>query len=298
MKIIVSKINYKGSDRIRIEMPYNAEITGIIKQIPDAKWSMTLQSWTIPCTKEAYLQLKHFFSDEVLIVNDPFLQQDGAIIPEKIVSTINKNVSIEVAGRRIFLKMPKNNTDVQFIRSFRYAYWDANAFVWIIPHYKNNLDLLKDYFGERLESVNILSNFEVQSSQSEKRILEKDSVLLIKTNSGRLRVVFGYNPLVAQAIKSIPYSKWDAKNKWWSVPYSEKILEGIKTTAIAQQLTVTYEEESQDVIRSPRVTPFDVPNYRSCPEQYVLKMKELRYSEHAIQTYIMNGYLGANVKSI
>jgi len=32
-----------------------------------------------------------------------------------------KNVSIEVSGRRIFLKMPKNNTDVQFIRSFRYA---------------------------------------------------------------------------------------------------------------------------------------------------------------------------------
>ena len=52
MKIGVSKISYKGSDRIRIEMPYNAEITGIINQIPDAKWSMTLKSWkTLPVEK-------------------------------------------------------------------------------------------------------------------------------------------------------------------------------------------------------------------------------------------------------
>lgn len=82
---------------------------------------------------------------------------------------------------------------VQFVRSFQYANWDANAFVWIIPHYKNNLDLLKNYFGERLESIKILPQFEVQTSVSEKRMLEKDSVLIIKTNSLRLRVIFGYN---------------------------------------------------------------------------------------------------------
>jgi integrase/recombinase XerD len=269
MKIIVSKISYKGSDRIRIEMPYNAEITETIKRIPDAKWSMTLKSWHIPYTKEAYLLLRKAFPDVEI---------------QKNVSS-KKDVSIEVAGRRIFLKMPKNNTDVQFVRSFRYANWDANAFVWIIPHYKNNLDLLKDYFGERLESVNILPQFEVQSSRSEKRILEKDSVLLIKTSSGRLRVIFGYNPTLAQTIKTIPYNKWDVQNKWWSVPYSENILEIIKTAVTAQQLIVKYEEESSDLLRTPRVTPFDVPNYRTCPEQYILKMKELRYSEHTIQTY-------------
>lgn len=37
--------------------------------------------------------------------------------------------------------------------------------------------------------------------------------------------------------------------------------------------------------RVARKTEFDVPNYRPCPENMLLKMKELRYSEQTIKAY-------------
>ena len=46
-----------------------------------------------------------------------------------------------------------------------------------------------------------------------------------------------------------------------------------------------YEEEEIDKVIKARISPFDIPNYRDCPEEYILKLKELRYSERTIKTY-------------
>lgn len=301
MTIKASKITHRGFDRIKIDMPYNAEINRLIKQIPDAKWSKTIKSWHIPCTKTAYQILRKLLP-EVSIQkegqlgspqkNRPPAKPTSQSVPTQLpiedsplASTAKKEISIEVSGRRIFIKMQKNDTDVQFLKSFRYLNWDAYAYVWIVPHYKNNLDLLKDYFGERLGSVQILQQFEAQTSSTKKRILEKDCLLLIKTAANRIRVIFGYNEMLTQAVKNIPYSNWDASNRWWSVPFSDKILEKLKAMAITHNLQVQYEEESLKASKKPRITPFDVPNYRQCPEEYILKMKELRYGEHTVETY-------------
>ena len=279
------KINHKGADRIRIDLPYNAEMILKIKQMTDARWSATLKAWHIPCNKIAYKQLLNIFP-EIEIQTDDFIVP--ASEPSKTVDIPllpRNSISIEVAGRRIFLRMPKNSTDVQFVRSFHYVRWDANAFVWVIPHYGNNLELLKDYFKERLTSLVQVPEFEIQANPSEKRILQKDSVLLVKTSTGRIRVIFGYCPVLSHSLQDIPYSHWDSKNKWWNVPFSDAILEKVKSIAIAQDLEIFCEEEKQDLKKSPRLTPFDVPNFRPCPESYVLKLKELRYSERSIQTY-------------
>lgn len=91
--------------------------------------------------------------------------------------------------------------------------------------------------------------------------------------------------MLSQALKNIPYSNWDARNKWWSVPFSDKILDKIKAMANTHSLTVIYEEERLDSSKKNRITPFDIPNYRTCPDVFILKMKELRYAEHTIQTY-------------
>lgn len=319
MTIKASKINHRGADRIKIDMPFNAEINMLIKQIPDAKWSKTLRAWHIPCSRSAYQLLKTLLPETEIQSNEsPACQNDTQIKPNQLQAessissplprsipepssnlspqskistnfqatpTVKNNVSIEVTGRRIFIRMPRNDTDVQFIRSFHYANWDSKAFVWIVPHYKNNLELLKDYFGERLGSLNMLQQFETQTSTTEKRIIEENSILLIKTTAGRIRVIFGYNPTMSEGLKNIPYSNWDAHNKWWSVPYSEKILNKIKAIATNHNLAISYEEETTDLTKKPRITPFDIPNYRQCPDTFIQKMKELRYGDHTIHTY-------------
>lgn len=46
--------------------------------------------------------------------------------------------------------MPKNETDIEFIRSFKYPRWDHKEYKWEIPNYGKNLELLKNYFGSRI----------------------------------------------------------------------------------------------------------------------------------------------------
>jgi len=205
-----------------------------------------------------------------------------------LMKTINSRlevICIEVVGRRIILKMPKNDTDIQFVRSFQFTHWDKASYCWIIPNYKNTLNLLKDYFKDRLSSITVLPEFEVQTSNLEKRIIENDNVILIKTISGRLRIIFGINQELTNAIKSIPYHTWDSKNKWWSVPYSDAFLEKIKKHAERQNLRVKQEEEKVDESKKNRIQPLDIPNYRTCPEEFILKLNELRYSQQTLKTY-------------
>jgi len=319
MTIKASKIVHRGADRIKIEMPFNAQINKLIKQIPDSKWSKTMTCWHIPYNNKSFKLLEKLIPD-IEIKEKPILQSkfdsparatpifNGPpsvhgtptfqvnttdqvshsvnIYPTVNVSpTINKTVFIEVAGLRIFIKLPKNDMDVHFICSFRYARWDANNYVWIVPHYNNTLELLKEYFGERLESVTQLTHYENQTSSTEKRLIEDNTLLLIKTTAGRIRAIFGYHPTLTQEIKKIPYSNWDTKNKWWTFPFSDKILENIKDVANSHNIRIQYEEETSNQTKKARLTPFDIPNFRHTPDCYILKMKELRYGDHTIHTY-------------
>ena len=202
---------------------------------------------------------------------------DGSMKQEKI--------EIEVAGRRIFVRMPKNATDIQFVRSFQYVRWDPNGFCWVIPHYKNNLELLQSYFGQRVTLLQAHPNMEVAVTPSQKRWLPREQLLLIRTPSGRLRVIFSPNATLTEVVRSIPFYQWDRHNKWWSVPFSESILQKLREAATELALEVTFEVEQPPNSRLPRITPYDLPNYRACPEEYTLKLQELRYSDRTLAIY-------------
>ena len=87
-------------------------------------------------------------------------------------------------------------------------------------------------------------------------IKKREDVLLIKTKNNRLKIVFGFNQKLLQTIKKIPYHTWDGKNKWWSIPYSD-IFKDIIYTKINEV----------------------------CPDDFILKLKELRYSLNTEKTY-------------
>jgi len=194
-------------------------------------------------------------------------------------------IRIEVAGKRIFVKMPKRDADVQFVRSFRFAYWDAGAYLWVIPHYRNNLDLLKEYFAERLVECKEMQALDATGSVTAKIRANENELLIIQTSAGRLRLILSYNVEFSRLIQEIPYCRWDSKNRWWSVPYSDKIIQRLKEIALGLDLQFRLEQEEQGNKGKPRLNPFDVPNYRPCPEIYKLKLRELRYSEHTIRSY-------------
>jgi len=293
--IKASKINHRGEERLKLDFPYNTQIISQVKQINNAAWSQTLKAWHIPYTVEALNELKMLFPDIGLPTDSleaDRLDLDGDITNIENVSYIavpNSNaernrITVEVIGKKIILKMPKNDVDIKFICSLKFSRWDGRMFCWEIPNYPGNLDLLKDYFNNRIDELVMHEKFDV-SVHSETYTVGNNELLIIKTRTGRLKLLFGYQNALRLLIKKIPYCSWDAKNKWWTIPFSEIFLNQLQELALETGMKVTYEEEPATSTGVKRISAYDVPNYRECPVEMVLKLRELRYSENTIKTY-------------
>ena len=183
-----SKIRHKDEDRIMVEFPYSSEISLIIRGIPDAKWSKTLKAWHIPYTKAAFTQLKNLFPE----IEYPQKPSSETAIPknkiEELVSesdsqvlNIRKEISIMLVGRKILIKLPKNEIDTRFIVGIRFSRWDGKNFCWIVPNYPGNLDLIKDYFNERISDILLHEEIDVKTSTGINRKIGKTDLLIIKT---------------------------------------------------------------------------------------------------------------------
>jgi len=89
-------------------------------------------------------------------------------------------IEIQVIGRKILLKMPKNEQDIQLIRSIPYVRWNKSSFHWEIPHYPGNLEKIIAYFGDRVHSIT--KSEEIPVNLKSHSTLQKDQVLIIRTN--------------------------------------------------------------------------------------------------------------------
>lgn len=159
-----SKIVHNNEEWIMIDFLFNKGIISKIRQIPDARWSKTLGACHIPYTKEAYNQLIRLFPD--IEITNSGIAKNIILTPEKERPVDKNEIAIEVSNKSIILKMPKDETDIQFIRTFKFVRWDKAQFRWVIPNYGKNLDLIKNYFNTRVTRI-------------ENRLLEKTKSILI-----------------------------------------------------------------------------------------------------------------------
>jgi len=296
-----TKIIHNGEPRIKVDFPYNQAIAAMLKQIPDAKWSATKKAWHIPYSHAAFDQLKTLFPEidhpnklSLVKKEEPVLNSNISDNTEnnqnindlKINKTnnIDQKIHIDVIGRQIIVKMPKDEIDIKFILSLRYSRWDKSQYCWIVPNYQGNIDLIKDYFNNRIAKLQIHEEI-IITPTGEKKELSKNQLIIIKTQYGRIKLLFGFNKALVQTIKKMPFSTWDSKNKWWTIPLSDKFYQQIIDIATQQNLSYTIEEEQKEQNKTARITQSDIINYKSCPPEYILKLQELRYSENTIKTY-------------
>lgn len=286
------KVIYKGTDRIKVDFQFDADRVARLKSIHDARWSQSLKSWHIPYSKEAFAHLKKLFPElEYPALNKKIdkssleTNSDPTGYPAPKGKKMEANVFIHVFPRSIAVKLPKNDIDIKFILSFRFSRWDKKKFCWIIPNYSENLNLLKDHFNQRIVQLVAEEQMNIECSDTDSRSIEKDAILLIKTRSGRLKLFFGMNKALIKLIKSMPYYSWNKQYKYWSISFSEKYLEEIRSAAISENLRVIYEEEETDTTKKSKRSAADIKNYRQCPAEYILKIQELRYSEKTLKVY-------------
>ena len=297
----VTKVYHRDEERIRLDFDYNKKSIEYIKQIDGAAWSRTLKAWHIPYTKKAYKELCERFPNIILPehstvpIQESKKDKNKAIsgnnelpesikLPENNEEVLDKNVNIEVIGRKILLKLPKNESDIRFINTLKFSRWNKESFVWEIPNYPGNLDLINDYFNKRIANIIIHESYSLQVNNTI-RTLGNNDLLIIKTRAGRLKLIFGFNRSLITLIKKIPLRRYDQKNKWWTIPFSERFLKEIQACAISEGLKIILEEESFPEKGCAKITPFELPNYRLCPEEMILKLRELRYSERTVKTY-------------
>ena len=283
-------IVHRDQQRVKLDFAYDSSISNKIKQIEGAAWSKTHRAWHIPCNQKSIDQLKVHFPD--LVLPELFKKEESIppepVSPVKANETVVKNnrnsITIEVIGRKILLKLPKNESDIKFINTLKYSRWDGRMFCWEIPNYPGNLDLIKDYFNDRIDGMVIHESYDINVN-SETRTIGNKGLIIIKTRTGRLKLIFGFDNALRLLIKSYPYHSWDAQNKWWTIPFSEKYVNEIQLLAHERGLNFSHEEELPGSAGIKRMTAFDIPNYRECPQEMILKLKEIRYSDNTIKIY-------------
>ena len=100
-----------------------------------------------------------------------------------------------------------------------------------------------------------------------------------------MRLSFKYDVTVIAFVKTLPYPVYDQDNRWWSVPDTEVIRKDLATFAEQKGLQLRYSTRPTERERQPRPRKEDNPNYRTCPEAYVNKLRTKRYSPNTIRTY-------------
>lgn len=289
MKIAISKQNHRNEARLKLDFAYNQPLIGLVKQIEGATWSKTMKAWHVPDTENTLRQLKTLLSDHELLLawqSEPRELIETEAAPIEIEEAPAKNVCIEVINRKILIKMPKNEADINFIKSLRYSRWLNKEYLWQVPDYPGNIDLIKDHFGIRIQTLNFHDAIDVQPNAGNQKTIARNEVLLLKTRSGRVKVVAGFNKKLISAIKAVPYNRWDAKNKWWTIPFSAIFMDQLTAACQTENLNVIMEEEPVGEAGVKRISPLDVPNFRRVPQSYINKHVELKNSPNTIKSYV------------
>jgi len=284
--ISAEQIHHRGKDQIKLVFGFDNEIKAKVKTIEGAAWSKTHGAWLVPETVENLAALKVLFPTlkwevETQKTKEP---EDEMVKTEKKDMDDRNKIKVEVIGKKIFLKMPKNQADIAFVRTLKYSRWVPNNYLWEISNYPGNLDLIKDHFNERIDELTIHEKTDYKTDNKTIE-LSRNDMLVIKTKTGRLKIIFKYDLEFMNFVKRYPYNKWDSENKWWTIPFAEKYLEEIKQFAEERAYKLVVEEEPQGEQGVKRITAFDVANYRKCPEEMRLKLQEIRYSERTIKVY-------------
>ncbi|QHT66183.1 hypothetical protein GXP67_05615 [Rhodocytophaga rosea] len=186
--ILIKKIEQAGSIYIGVDLPYDPSQIEKIKQVEGRMWSIPLRCWLIPYTKESYARLKSLFNNLQVQVTAT-IQEQGAVnhafnpsLPHTPEPALSK-VKMAMTPKRILLQLPKNETDLAFIRSLQYARWDKNTFSWCITPTAQNEGLLKRFFGERLELITLpspgLETEQASGQVSPPPAIEKNKLLII-----------------------------------------------------------------------------------------------------------------------
>lgn len=275
-------MTHEGEKRIRLTFELTDDNLKRLKQLPEAVWSESSKTWHIPYHKEIYHRLKILFP-ELTIEKEPHPSPVNEPIRNQPSTPIGSPVKIKVIGRNIYLTLKKNDADTRMISNIKYSRWDKQNFRWAVPNYPGNLELLQNYFKDRITEMTIDDAIQLHLKNDMEVTIQKDEVMVQRTKDERMKIYFGFNSELIKKIKTFPYIRWNTSCKCWTIPYSEKYFIELRDCISGLHLKLIYQEEAKKEGQPKKNIPDQQKKF--CPKEYELKLKELRYSPQTIKVY-------------
>ena len=249
--ITLSVQQHRGAERLFAHFPKNFKLINLIKKVPGATYSATNKAWHFEPNNQTILLLKQAVSEQANVDLTQLKQQlSDKIIQEhhdKTALTNPQRPSETVAGKQTEASAEKPLPELILERNYNLD----NPHMPAIKKQKPNT-----------VSIDIVDH---------KKII--------------LRFPFAREHVAK--IKNIPYYYWHKEEKYWSFPYTENILSEIESYFSKFNYKIerksTNDKMSSD-FKSSR-TKKHYGNERKMPEEYINKLKTIRYSENTISTY-------------
>ncbi|MFC2111398.1 site-specific tyrosine recombinase/integron integrase [Bacteroidota bacterium] len=272
---MIAEVKHKNENRLSIHFEYDTQKIALIKKISGYEWSQTLKCWHIPNSPESRKLLSELF---------PKMYMEFEKIKKPIVAKENipgESVLMFETKQRIVLVLKKNSGDIQFIKTLNYHSYDSVENRWLVTNTSENLSAINQYFGNRLEKLENKTELPTKKAASK---IQSSELHIVEYVKGRIKLIFKYNKELISLVKTLPYRSWDDVNGWWTVVNTQEVIDKLESFCKKHEMIVKYFNDSKKVIKG-RQLKEQIPNYKKCPQEYIDKLKLLRYSESTINTY-------------
>ncbi len=165
---------------------------------------------------------------------------------------------------------------VSAIRKIPGARWSQTIRSWYVPDTPETLSLLLTLAGPEVK-------FEEDFKGIDKS-LERPCLEVIRISAKRIRLMCRYDAELIELIKSYPHYYYEADLKSWTLPHLDEILDHLKKFSEAHNYELKYRDEWAERQVIYRTKEKSYLQFR-CPEEFINKLKSLRYSEHTIRNY-------------
>jgi integrase/recombinase XerD len=156
--IRAEKIQHRGQTRLKVDFAYNPGLIRQIRQIDGARWSKTHKAWHVPYCESSFMALQAIF---------PGIETENHMV---------EDVNLDVFEKKMVLRMPVNEADIEFVKSIKFSRWVKGKRHWEITNYGDNLNKLIKHFGNRM-LVTDRQNEALASSKKSREQAKKPVVL-------------------------------------------------------------------------------------------------------------------------
>jgi len=272
---MIKEIRHRGENRLAIHFKHDTSLIDLVKTIPGCKWSQTLKCWYVPNTNESKKLLSELFPEMYNKFNK--IQKVNNIDNK----TPYETVLMFETKQRIILILQRDKEDIQFIKTLKYYSYDSIENRWLITNTSENISAIQAYFKNRIKRIDDKKELPIKKAASNIKNTELHIVEYVK---GRIKLIFKYNKELISLVRTLPYRTWDDVNGWWTVVNTQDVIDKLEDFCKKHDMTIKYFNNSKKVIKG-RQLKEQIPNYKKCPQEYINKLKLLRYSESTINTY-------------